>query len=208
MSTDWGSVAKSYFDEQPHPRGHGLKIKEFATAVKLATMVKFGGHAEAHEAALFWQEFAPGGNPIMPPQEFEHALDRLAPLSFTFHGRPPSMAEIISLKDKLPHEARRYFEDLPDQHYPHVSAGAMVKAMQAGNEHAQNLIGRPVLKNEAAAMIHSGEPPLAYYSRLKTDRDSKTTPQPTLQPDGVQTAQRGDAGGGGSPPPGRQPAGE
>src|SRR5665811_2312708 len=101
-------------------------------------MVKFGGHAEAHEAALFWREFAPNGAPIMSPQEFEHSIDRLAPLSFTFHGRPPSMQEIINLKDKQPHEMRKYFADLPDQHYPHVSAGEMVKTIQAGNMHARN----------------------------------------------------------------------
>jgi hypothetical protein len=207
VSVDWGNAAKEFFDEQPHPMGHGMKIKEFATAVKLATMVKFGGHAEPHEAALFWREFAPNGVPIMPPQEFEHAIDRLAPLSFTFHGRPPSMQEIVNLKDKLPHEARRYFSDLPDQHYPHVTAGDMVKTIQAGNVHARNLIGRPVLKNEAAEMIHSGESPPAYYARLKEDADSKDPAKAMLATQNVlPTQERGDAGSGGSAPPGGLPA--
>jgi hypothetical protein len=206
MSVDWGNAAKEFFDEQPHPQGHGLKIKEFATAVKLATMVKFGGHAEPHEAALFWREFAPNGVPIMSPQEFEHSIDRLAPLSFTFHGRPPSMQEIINLKDKQPHEARKYFADLPDQHYPHVSAGDMVKTIQAGNVHARNLIGRSVLKNEAAEMIHSGESPPAYYARLKEDADSKD-PAKTMLPssNGLPTEIRGDSGSGSPPSPGGLP---
>src|ERR1700747_2644386 len=97
MSVDWGKAAKTYFDEQPHPNGHGLKIKEFATAVKLASMLKFGGHAEPHEAAMFWQEFAPGGVPLMASQDFEHALEQIAPLSYAFHGRPPSLKEIATL---------------------------------------------------------------------------------------------------------------
>lgn len=206
MSIDWANAAKEYMDDQPHPRGHGLKIKEFATAVKLATMVKFGGHAEPHEAAMFWRDFAPGGVPIMSPQEFEHAIDHLAPLSFTYHGRPPSMQEILKLKDLAPHEARRYFSDLPDQHYPHVSAGDMVKTIQAGTTHANNLIGRPMLKNEAAEMIHSGESPPAYYARLKADADSKDPTKPKLTPqNGLPTQERGNTGGGGAPPPGGQP---
>ena len=206
MSIDWGKASKEFFDEQPHPQGHGLKIKEFATAVKLATMVKFGGHAEAHEAAMFWQEFAPGGQPIMSAQEFEHTIDHLAPLSFTFHGRPPSMQEIINLKDRQPHEARKYFADLPDQHYPHVTAGDMVKTIQAGNMHALNTIGRPVLKNEAAEMIHSGESPPAFYARLKQDADSKDPAKAMLPSQNVVSTQDGgDAGGGSGAPSGGLP---
>src|SRR5205823_10407191 len=90
MSIDWAQIAKSWWDEQPHPHGHGLKISEYATAVKLATLARFGGHASGHEAAMFWPEFKASG---MSPDEFEHTLDRLAPLSFTYHGRPPTRSE-------------------------------------------------------------------------------------------------------------------
>src|SRR5450631_4288311 len=98
MSADWHSIAKSFWDAQPHPHDPSgtLTIGEYATAVKLATMARFGGHASPHEAALFWPEFKASG---LTPEEFEHTLDKIAPLSYTYHGRPPTMKEIATLKD-------------------------------------------------------------------------------------------------------------
>jgi hypothetical protein len=168
MSVDWTKVAQEFWDRQPHPKdpsGH-LKIGEFATAVKLATTLKFGGHASAHEATLFWREFAPGGVPIMSLQEFEHAVERIAPVSFTFHGRPPSMQELVQFKDKLPHEVSKYFGDLPDRHYPSVPSSAMVKHLAWAEPHAQEHLGRPPVKYEAHLLYHSGEHPRDFYSKL------------------------------------------
>src|SRR5438034_5382294 len=139
MSIDWESVAKSYWDAQPHPRAPSLKIGEFATAVKLASMIRFGGHAAPHEAALFWDEFKATG---MSPQEFEHALDRIAPLSYVFHGRPPTMKELLQLKDKSPAEVNRHYGDLPDRHHPEISASNMVKAFQAARPWARQHLDR------------------------------------------------------------------
>ena len=195
MSIDWSKAAKRYFDEQPHPRGHGLKIKEVATAVKLASMMKFGGHAELHEAAMFWQEFAPGGVPIMSPDEFEHALDHIAPVSFVFHGRPPTMKELINLKDRTPAEVHKHFGDLPDKHHPEISAANMVKAYQAARPWAREHLGREPVKTEAAYLHHSGEAPHIYYSRLAA--------QNTPQQDGLPTEERRDGGEGGVAPTGR-----
>lgn len=197
MSIDWEKAAKAYFDEQPHPRGHGLKIKEVLPAVKLASMMKFGGHAEMHEAAMFWQDFAPGGVPIMAPDEFEHALENIAPVSFTFHGRPPSMKELVVLKDKTPAEVHRHYGDLPDKHHPDVSAANMVKALQAARPWAREHLEREPLKNEARYLHHSGEAPEVYYSRLK----AQNTPQQT---DGLQTEVGGHPGEGGLRTPGGQ----
>ncbi len=166
MSIDYNQIAKDYWDQQPHPREPSLKISEFATAIKLATHVKFGGHASPAEAGLFWKEFAPGGVPIMSPQEFEHAVDRIAPLSYAFHGRPPSMQEIVKLKDEHPKNVHSYFAELPDKHFPHVSAGNMVKALESAKPHAREHLGREPVKSEASYLHHSGEHPADYYSRL------------------------------------------
>ncbi len=166
MPEDYSQAAKAYFDEQPHPRGHGLKIKEVAVAVKLASMMKFGGHAEMHEAAMFWQEFAPGGVPIMAPDEFVHALEHVAPVSYVFHGRPPTLKELVMLKDKTPAEVNRHFGDLPDRHHPEIPAAAMVKAYQAARPWAREHLGREPVKSEAAYIHHSGEAPERYYQRL------------------------------------------
>jgi len=206
MSVDWKKVSADFWNEQPHPNGHGLKIGELATMVKLATSMKFGGHASMAEAALFAPEFKATG---MSPQEFEHTLDRLAPLSYTYHGRPPTMHEMASLKDKSPAEAHKYFADLPDKHYPHVSAGNMVKAMQAAEPHAQQHLERPALKNEAARLHHSGEDPAVYYARVaslqpKIPSSASNVDQTPLRPD---FAGRGLASSGGPPPDQRTASG-
>lgn len=171
MSIDWDQHVAAWWAEQPHPRGHGLKIGEFATAVKLATLAKFGGHAAGHEAALFWKEFKQTG---LTPEEFEHTLDRIAPLSYSLHGRPPTMKEIATLKDKLPHEARKYFADLPDRHHPDISAGEMVKAYQAARPWAREHLGREPVKGEAHYLHHSGQAPSDYYAHLASQDPSKS----------------------------------
>lgn len=195
MSVDWSKAAKDYFDNQPHPRGHGLLIKEVATAVKLASMLKFGGHATLHEAKMFWDEFAPGGVPMMSPQDFEHALDRIAPLSYSFHGRPPSLKEIGELSGKAAHEVHRYFADLPSKERPEITAGDYVKAFQKARPWARQHLGREPVSVEAAHIHHSGESPDVYYQRLA----SHNAPQ-----SGVQTPVGPDGRGSGVAPAGRQ----
>jgi hypothetical protein len=184
--SDWEKAAHAYWQEQPHPRGHGLKIREVLPAVKLASMAKFGGHATLHEAAMFWQEFAPGGQPIMAPDEFEHALENIAPISFVFHGRPPTMKEIAMLKDKTPAEVNRHFGDLPDKHHPEISAANMVKAFQAARPWARQHLERDPVKSEAAYIHHSGEAPAIYYSRLAEQNKPQSNALPTQE--------RGDGG--------------
>lgn len=191
MSIDWAKITQDYFNELPHPLEPALKVGEFATAVKLASAARFGGHASPAEAALFWPEFKATG---MSPQEFEHALDRLAPLSYTYHGRPPSMQEIVKLKDEPPAKARSYFADLPHKYYPHVSAGDMVKALVAAKPHAQEHLGRDPVLPEAAYFHHSGKDPADYYSRIAhDDQPSGTLPANNVLPLKVG----GDAGNSG-----------
>lgn len=189
MSVDWGNAAKSYFDELPHPMGHGLLIKEFATAVKLATMARFGGHAQPAEAALFWSEFKQTG---LSPEDFEQTLDKLAPLSFTYHGRPPTMKEIAQLKDKTSAEARRHFGDLPDAQHPSLSAAEMVKSMTAARPWAREHLQREPLKNEAAYLHHSGTPAETYYAHLAAQDPAL---KPKLPSDELQAPVGGVAGG-------------
>lgn len=196
MSIDWGKVANSYFAEQPHPQGHGLKIGEFATAVKLASMMKFGGHAEPHEAALFWQEFKATG---MAPDDFEHALDHIAPISYAFHGRPPTMKELALLKDKSPAEVHRHFGDLPSKTHPEITAANFVKSYQAARPWAREHLGREPVATEAAYLHHSGESPSVYYQRISAQN---------THPDGSQAPVGPNPGGGGVPPAGGQASGQ
>lgn len=183
--SEFDDLAKSYWDEQPHPMAPKVKIKDFATAVKLATKTKFGGHASAPEAEMFWQEFQQLG---MAPQEYEHLLDDLAKVSFALHGRPPSMNEIAKLKDAHPKDVRSYFSELPDRHYPDTTAGQMVAALRTAAPHSQEHLGRPPVKLEAAYLIHSREPAATYYARLKGS--------------GPQAPAPSDTGGRGVAPPG------
>ncbi len=198
MSVDWGNIAKTFFDAQPHPQGHGLLIGEFATAVKLASMMKFGGHAEPHEAAMFYQEFKATG---MSPDEFAHTLDTIAPISYSFHGRPPTMKELVTLKDKSPAEIHRHFGDLPSKNHPEISAANFVKAYQAARPWAQQHLGREPVHTEAAYLHHSNEAAATYYQRLA---DQSKPPSDMLPTNGIQTQERTNPGGGGVPAIGGQ----
>lgn len=160
---DYHALAKAYWDTQPHPKAPSLTIGEFATAVKLATLTKFGGHATPEDASLFWPEFKSLG---ISPDDFEHAVERLAPVSFAYHGRPPTMQEIVHLKDEPPAKAQAYFADLPDKHYPFIRSADMIKHLQAAEPHAKQYLGRPPVKLEAAHLASSGERPADYYARL------------------------------------------
>lgn len=173
---NWEAIAKAHWDAQPHPHQPSLTIGEYATMVKLATLARFGGHASGHEAALFAVEFKASG---LSPQDFEHTLERLAPLSFTYHGRPPTMQEIVQLKDKTPKEAKTYFGDLPHKIYPDVSAAEMVKAVQAAKPHAQEHLGRDPVLPEARFLHHSGTHPADYYRQLGDQSRQQSDKLPT-----------------------------
>ena len=157
MTTSWTDVATTYWNAQPSPHNPQLTNGEFPMFVKLATKAKFGGHATAHEAGLFATEFksmnanlAAKGKDAISPEEFGHLLDRIAPTSFAFHGRPPTMQEIVRHRDSEPSTIQKFYSDLPDQHYPHVTAGQMAKALSLAEEPAVSLLGRKPVKLEAA----------------------------------------------------------
>lgn len=160
---DWAQIVNDYFSEQPHPQAPDLTIGEYPIAVKLATKLKFGGHASAHEATAFWHEFkglntrlqSQGKEPLAP-QEFEHLVDHLSKVSFTYHGRPPSMSEIARFRDAEPSTISKYYGDLPDEHYPHVTAAQMVKYLTLAEPYARQHLDRSPLKLEAARFHHGG----------------------------------------------------
>lgn len=197
MSIDWHAVAKAHWDQQPHPKAPNIQIKDYATAVKLATLVKFGGHASSHETGLFWPEFKATG---MSPQEFEHAVERIAPVSFTYHGRPPSMQEIVQLKDKHPKDVSSYYGELPDKHYPHVAAKDMVQHLAAATPHAQEHLGRNPVKLEAALLHHSGENPRDFYSKLGEQSKLSENTNVLQAPFRRDDSGRSSRNSGGSPP--------
>jgi hypothetical protein len=185
--TDWTTAAADWWGEQPHPQAPGLKIKEFPTAVKLATHLKFGGHASPAEATAFWREFqgtneklAAAGKPPLSPEEMEHLVDRVAPLSATYHGRPPTMQELVAHREAPPEKVRAYYHQLPDQHYPDVPAGEMVKHMVAAEPHAQEHLSRDPVKREARYLYHSGHAPSEYYQSLRPPEEQQAQ-QPQLQ---------------------------
>lgn len=189
-------AAKAYWDAQPSPHAPGLTNGQVIPAVKLATKGKWGGHASMAEAALFHHEFQ---HLNMTPQDFEHAHDRLAPVSFTYHGRPPSMKEVADLKDATPAAVRAYYGGLPDRHYPHVTSAEMIGALQAADPHAMEHLKRPPVKAEAAYLVHSKERPQEYYSRIAaTDSTAQGDTSGTEAPAGA-----GSSGGGNGPVRGR-----
>lgn len=199
MPTDWGQVVADWWNKQPHPLEPRLTIGEFATAVKLATKVKFGGHASPHEAAAHWQEFqttnqrlAAGGKEPLSPEEYGHLIDQIAPLSFTYHGRPPSMHELVQLRDAPPSKVREHYSSLPDKHHPSVPAGDMVRAIEAAKPWANEHLKRDPVKREAAYLYHSGHNPQDYYSHLaQANQPEQQVNTEQQQQNGVQAAARG-----------------
>jgi hypothetical protein len=201
---DWGQVQTEWHGEMPHPLEPGLKIKEFPIAVKLATQTKFGSHASPQEASAFWKEFQNMNEKLvnqkrepLSPEEYGHVLDHLAPLSFVYHNRPPTMHEVANLRDAKPADVRQHYSDLPDQHHPDITAGNMVRAMKAAEPHAQEHLGRSPVKLEAAYLVHSGAAPAEYYKALSQaqGQDKPQAGQPA-QPEGQpqQPIQGGQGG--------------
>jgi hypothetical protein len=146
---------------------------------------------------MFWQEFAPGGTPLMSPDEFEHALDHIAPVSYVFHGRPPTLKEVVALKDRTPAEVSKHFGDLPSKHHPEISAASFVKAYQSARPWAREHLGREPVHTEAATLHHSGENPSTYYERLA----AQNTPE---QSNAIPPQVGGNAGEGSVGAAGRQ----
>lgn len=152
---DFQSAAKAHYEAMPHPLNPDLTVGEFPLAVKLATATKFGGVANAQEAGMFYKEFRLMG---MEPGHYLDTLKRVAPLSFRFQNRPPTMEEIKMLGSQplRPDVAHNYYSNLPDLDYPDVPAGHMVKAMAAAHPYAIKHLDRPATKNEARFIHHAG----------------------------------------------------
>lgn len=197
MSVDWERIASEWWRAQPHPLEPRLTIGDFPIAVKLATRARFGGHASPHEAAAHWQEFqstnkrlAAQGKEPLSPEEYTHLLDQIAPVSFTYHGKPPSMHEIVALRDQSPKAIRDHYASLPDQHYPHVTAGEMVKSLESAKPWANEHLKRDPVKSEAAYLHHSGHHPQDYYAYLGQAQNPEQQQQQTEQTDAVPTPAR------------------
>lgn len=159
----WDQIAAAWHDAQPHPHNPTLSVGDYATAVKLATRSKFGGHASPQEAGAFWTEFstlndrlATEGQRPFTPEEYTQVLDKTAPHSFAYHGRPPTMDEIVRHRDAEPSTIAKYYGDLPDQLYPQVPASQMAKYVQLADEPALQQIGRRPTKGEAAKFALGG----------------------------------------------------
>ena len=116
---NWEQHVSDWHNNQPHPDtahlppSQQLKVGDYTTAVKMATQTKFGGHATAEEASAFWQEFqganqtlAAQNKPTLTPQDYLTQVQQLAPVSAALHGRPPTMNEVVRLRDSSPKEAR------------------------------------------------------------------------------------------------------
>lgn len=171
--TDWQRIAQDHYGSFPHPLAPSLTVKDFPMAVQLATATKFGGHASPQEAALFWSEFQALQ---MQPGEYLDTLQKAAPLSFRFVGRPPTMQEIKMHSQAAPDQIHKYYSTLPDKDYPELMAGQMVKALATAEPYAQKHLGRSALKVEGQ-FIHNAAlnaPAVdAHYAYLAADRQQK-----------------------------------
>lgn len=163
MSIDWNAIAQEWHDDQPHPLNPRLKVGQFAQAVKLATRTKFGGHASPEEAGAFHVEYQAmndrlemqGKEPISP-EEYTKLLDRIAPHSFALQGRPPTMDEMVRHRDAEPSTVAKFYGDLPDRIYPHVTSRDMAKYLTLAEPFAKMHLDRYPNRLEAARFALGG----------------------------------------------------
>ena len=163
MSIDWNAIAHEWHADQPHPLNPLLKVGEFAQAVKLATRTKFGGHATPEEAGAFHVEFTAmnnklteQGKPPMSPEEYSQLVERIAPHSFAYQGRPPTMDEVVRHRDAENSTVAKYYGDLPDRTYPHITSRDMAKYLTLAEPFARMHVDRPPNRLEAARFALGG----------------------------------------------------
>jgi len=194
---DWGAAFKEHFEQFDHPLNPDLKVKDYGLAVELATASKFGGdspqnaHASPHEAGLFWREFS-AVNPPIAPQHYLETLGRLAPLSWRYHKRAPTMSEVSQHRDSDPQKIRQHYENLPAMNwgYPDITAGDFVKAHTRAQYWSQQHLSRQPYAHEVSLAHHASmthDDIGAYYSDLRQNRDAQpaqpqTTPQSGREP--------------------------
>ena len=173
-------IVDQYHQSQPHPRAPELTVGEYPVAARLATLLKFGtGHAEPQEVVGFWKDFQKMNQTLqaqkklpIEPEEFAQVAQTMAKVSYAYHGRPPSMSEITRLRDAHPKDVHDYFAALPDEHYPHVSAGQMVKSLESAKPWSQIHLGRAPNKQEASYLHHSGHSAQDFYQQMAQQRDA------------------------------------
>src|SRR6202022_675211 len=185
-SVDWHKAAQDYFGAFAHPLNPELSVRDFPTAVHLATASKFSpksgeeGHASPIEAGLFWKEFQQLG---MDPKTYLETLDKLKGLSWRLLDRPPSMSEIGMHRDATPAAIRQYYSDLPHPKYPEVPAGEFVKAMTKATYYSMEHAGRRPYEHEAAFFHASGfgASQIADHYQAMKPPDQQPSPGPQQQ---------------------------
>lgn len=164
-------LVQQWHAQQPHPRNPSITVGDYPVAARMATVLKFGqGHASPLEVGNFWAEFKQVNERLVnekklpiAPDEFVHLVKQMAPVSFSYHGRPPAMHEIAKLRDADPKAVTDYFGALPDQHYQTVPAGEMARHLTAARPWARMFTGEEPTKLDAAYLYHSGQNPRNYY---------------------------------------------
>ena len=196
-------LVHGFFAEMPHPQAPSIKVGDYPTAARLATVLKFGqgGHASAAEVENFWHEFKQMNQSLtdqkrmsISPDEFIHLAKQAGQSSFAYHGRPPTMHELGRLRDADPKTMHDFYGALPDEHYQTVPAAEMAKALQSARPWAEMITGSQPTKLDGAYLYHSGQNPRDYYLARQ-------------EHDGVQDSAGPDTGAVGSAPPGGQQAG-
>lgn len=169
-SVDWAQISHDFLGNLPHPLAPSIKSADYPTAARLAAATAHSSRITPPAVEAFWGEFNALnkglGDRAMSPDQYTAALKNIAPLSYVFHGRPPTMAEIGQMHDAAPDKVRSYYYNLPDQNYPDVPAGDMVKALQSAQPFSRLYLGRDPVKNEAQFLFHSGQDPQAHYQFL------------------------------------------
>jgi len=182
MSVDYDQLMHEHYSNLPHPDNPELSVGDFPVAVKLATKMKGQGMATAKEAGAFWDEFQNLG---LSPLHFEELLDQLAPLSWRYHNRPPTMREVGIHAEGDPKKARDYYGNLPSEHDPSVTAHEFVQAHAVAQRYSKQHLGRNPYALEVTYFHHARTPVGdidAHYQKMKASRDMEPEAEPSATP--------------------------
>ena len=183
-------IIVEFHNSQPHPQAPNITVGEYSTAARLATLLKFGqGHATPLEVVEFWKRYQNLNQNLslqkkspIDPEEFQGLVQNLAKVSFAYHGRPPSIGEIVRLREAHPKDVTDFYGNLPDEHYPHVPAASMVKHLESARPWAQMYLDRQPTKSDASYFFHSGHSPQDYYAQLAKEEQGQQKQTPSEQP--------------------------
>lgn len=122
-------VVNDFYQNLPHPQAPEIKVKDYATYARAATIMK-GEVPNGDDVRTTFHALKAAN---VSPAEFEYSWNLMKPITTRFFGanRNPQLQEIARLKDAGPNEVYNYFASMPHPLYPEAKVGDMFRYYHA-----------------------------------------------------------------------------